>query len=982
VKASRTRRPPTHKQFLRPHLPVNLPWEPSRRTIVLLGVVFLLVCVLVFFHEALTTGGIPAPLGILYASEPWSAEIPHLQYGQNSLLSDVPYQMYPWHFLVWNEWRHGRIPLWNPYSLHGTPLLGNDQSAPFYPLTLLTLPLSFAHAWLLLSMSKIFLAGLGMYVFLLRLRLHILAALFGAVAFMLSGFLVDWLGMANGTVASFLPWLFWCVELSLDAEFPAFLSLVAVAFVVGIQFLAGHIETSALLLPATALYACVRITTFPERTVRRALRALGICAVGLIWGSALAAVQLLPAVDAIFHSANYAIRAHLAAGHTPSALSPPYLLTWLVPNLFGNQSIGTHAYYGSFNYNEQVGYVGIVTLLVSLWSWKGAQAIGLYSAYGALVAVLLLFTCVAYNVPGVVLLASIAPLKYAGTSRLTVIVCFTVASLGAFGIQGLLTGNYNQLTWVKRWGVQWRAYSIPVVGAFVCGFLAIFFRLAQSMPGSPPGRLVMSAFHGLRIGLNSDWLSVALTSSVVAATFGALTCMLIAIGTLGRPTMTRVAWVACALVLLNFSDLFLWGNAYNPVVAGSPVEPTPLIVRKLQQLAGNNGIVASPGILPSNTSIFYRLHDLRAYEPTASDRAAFYTSPGQGMFFSFRPQAKWLSLANITFDVTDGSPPSAQIEGAELNSGSVGEIRGLITVQQDFVPARDDLEALSVYMTTPGRRLSAYPVRFSLADTTTGRMLHHWSVRANTIVGRFLFLYLPPVRHIAGHTLSLRISAPKAGPGDAPSIWLQQGKPLIGTRLTVQGSPVPGALFFNTYFRTADAAHFRPVWNNADVAIWRNTWARPRTYFASRLLKAGSAAAAFSVLDGLRGGRRDRTTVVEGAPASLPRLSTSGRVKTIVDVPGHVGMQTDATGPVFLVLTESSDPGWHATVDGRRVSVYHANYLFQGVFVPAGRHHVDFTYLPDSFLLGSFSSGIALLIGLLGCVAWWVRAWLTARARP
>ncbi|RYG29230.1 hypothetical protein EON81_27090, partial [bacterium] len=50
----------------------------------------------------------------------------------NVLQADSLLQFRVWRGLVFDGWRQGTIPTWNPYSLLGTPLLANSQSGALY----------------------------------------------------------------------------------------------------------------------------------------------------------------------------------------------------------------------------------------------------------------------------------------------------------------------------------------------------------------------------------------------------------------------------------------------------------------------------------------------------------------------------------------------------------------------------------------------------------------------------------------------------------------------------------------------------------------------------------------------------------------------------------------------------------------------------------------------------------------------------------
>ncbi|MBN1901128.1 YfhO family protein, partial [Candidatus Sumerlaeota bacterium] len=56
--------------------------------------------------------------------------------------------------------------------------------------------------------------------------------------------------------------------------------------------------------------------------------------------------------------------------------------------------------------------------------------------------------------------------------------------------------------------------------------------------------------------------------------------------------------------------------------------------------------------------------------------------------------------------------------------------------------------------------------------------------------------------------------------------------------------------------------------------------------------------------------------------------------------------------------------GWKARANGKPVSLYPANYLFQAIYVTEGDHDVLLYYSPSSFTIGACLS-LFSLIGLI-----------------
>jgi len=70
-------------------------------------------------------------------------------------------------------------------------------------------------------------------------------------------------------------------------------------------------------------------------------------------------------------------------------------------------------------------------------------------------------------------------------------------------------------------------------------------------------------------------------------------------------------------------------------------------------------------------------------------------------------------------------------------------------------------------------------------------------------------------------------------------------------------------------------------------------------------------------------------------------------------------------GRQLLVLSESFDEGWTATVDGRPVRVMRVNGDFLGCVVPAGTHQVALVFAPAHLAWGARVSLGALFVAAL-----------------
>jgi len=85
-------------------------------------------------------------------------------------------------------------------------------------------------------------------------------------------------------------------------------------------------------------------------------------------------------------------------------------------------------------------------------------------------------------------------------------------------------------------------------------------------------------------------------------------------------------------------------------------------------------------------------------------------------------------------------------------------------------------------------------------------------------------------------------------------------------------------------------------------------------------------------------------------------------------------VEVESSGPAVVLIRNSFDPHWRATLDGQPVPILRANYFLQGVAVPGGRHQIHLTY-DDPWI------GYGLLGSILSLATIIAAALLTHRAQ-
>jgi hypothetical protein len=102
-------------------------------------------------------------------------------------------------------------------------------------------------------------------------------------------------------------------------------------------------------------------------------------------------------------------------------------------------------------------------------------------------------------------------------------------------------------------------------------------------------------------------------------------------------------------------------------------------------------------------------------------------------------------------------------------------------------------------------------------------------------------------------------------------------------------------------------------------------------------------------------------------PAGVPGAPADPSVRLVYDGATTVVVEAALRTDGVLVLRDTFDPSWSATVDGRPGEIVRANGLHRAVALPPGRHVIRFSYRPRDFIAGlSISSAVLGILGVLG----------------
>lgn len=385
---------------------------------------FILLIWFVFSYPFFLKGKVPFPSTYQVNSfAPWSSYEKYWGPVKNNAMPDIITQIYPWKYFTIDQWRHGQIPLWNPYSFSGTPHLANYQSAVLSPFNLLFFLFSFVDAWSLLVLLQPLLAGLFIYIFIRTLRVSKISGLISSVSFMFSGFITTWMDYGTmGYAILFLPLSLFSIEMFYQTHKIRYLFLLS--FSIPLSFFAGHLQTSLYFFLFISAYVIYKFI------VKRDKKALLLTVLYLFFGLLFSMPQILPSIEF------YKLSVRSSIFQKMETIPWSYMPTLLAPDFYGNP-VTRNDWFG--HYAEWNAYTGLIPLLLGLYSFLKIKSKNNNNIifFGVVMILSLLF---AFNTPLIDLLIGlqIPVLSTSAASRIIVIFSFSIAVLSGLGLDQLI----------------------------------------------------------------------------------------------------------------------------------------------------------------------------------------------------------------------------------------------------------------------------------------------------------------------------------------------------------------------------------------------------------------------------------------------------------------------------------------------------------------------------------------------------------------
>lgn len=543
-------------------------------------------------------------------------------FGQGIFFShDLRHHHFPWRTWAANGWAAGDVPLWSAEVGNGFPLMADGQAGVLYPVNWALgslLPAQWALSWSLLLHQ--WWAGLGAFLLVRDLKadtkFSFEAALFGGVAFALSGFLVShftYAGMVQ--VAAWLPWGLWLLQKLGRFEHPAWpwRGILGWAASVGAMMTAGHPQ-----LGAICLLACLVFFLFqtPNRWV-------------WIWAGLGAFLGLLAALPQLLASLELAAESVRSGGvgaefANMGALPPQELINVAFPHFWGWETPASlpltyvHKGLGYFgtgeNHWESCFFVGLPVVLLAAWSffqsgnrvWKALVIGGLLLALGGLTPIYGLLR----SLPGFDF--------FRFPARFTLVASLALIVLASSGLDRLMSESAQESRRKLGWWIRGAVVLGVASMAFVGGQLASRRESVVESATQATGDLeratgfvdgILASLSPLGIPNLQVWIVALLVALLL--------------GLRGRGLDAQR--VSRAMVILLVVDLSALGMNYNPATPAGAATQAPSSLAFLEKASGQRMAVIDrvqdpsldPALLSASLGLVWGAQEVAVLSPLA-----------------------------------------------------------------------------------------------------------------------------------------------------------------------------------------------------------------------------------------------------------------------------------------------------------------------------------------------------------------------------
>lgn len=346
--------------------------------------ILLLVLFMALLAPRFVGGRTLVPMDVLNGIDPWSNYFPAR--ADNPNLGDAATQHYEWVVDFHRRIHSGDMPAWQPLIAGGVPYSPNGSIAVHYPPTWIYAVFPPDVGFALFMVLHFWLASLGVWLLLRAMGVGNPGAVFGGVAYAMSGLVRNWsFGPLNLPSLALAPLLLYGVERCVSR--PSVKSALVLSMTTALMLVGGNPQFTFQMMIGAFVFGVVRMVT-GGREWRPRLAALGTSACGVLLGFVLAAAEIAP----FLVISENVLRAGESLADIKITVAPLSGLTRLaMPNFFQNPIAGS-----GWSNNPEVWmdspYVGLLAAALAaaalvhwrdrrIWVLGAVAVVGLLFAY-------------------------------------------------------------------------------------------------------------------------------------------------------------------------------------------------------------------------------------------------------------------------------------------------------------------------------------------------------------------------------------------------------------------------------------------------------------------------------------------------------------------------------------------------------------------------------------------------------------------------
>lgn len=524
----------------------------------------------------------------------------------------------PNYFFVAEQWHKFVLPLWNPLSGCGMPLVGDIQATIFSPVRLFLALSPCVRNYNLILVSEVLFAGFGVFILARLLRVSRVAALFAAIAYCFCPYFLYYLELLSGTSQALLPIL--CASFVYSARFGRELSalLLPSIFTAG-YILSGHPESS---LYGVAMASCLFFFIRRRERNLTVIKVFTDLVIVALFSFCFAAPALLPFIEFLKCGDSYKY------GVGISAFAP-----WqgLFLNLHQPCSGGASPYLGG---------VALLLLPVSLFAGRATRYCVLLLVSMAIV--IGFFVSRLYPVD---LLLSVKPFNYLVTVYLIPCLLLLLCLLAGLGLDSLV-GVFRSSK--KLCSISFKLMMMPLLASVILPLTLYSFCIElricdfdQTIP---------------QTAIN---LRATLINGLIAIAFLSILFLLVRYKhRLGPVKLASI--VSVSAVCLNVFSLALVSRISMPIQPKFSYPETP--VTDILERSHGRVLSVIEHVLKPNVNIVYGISSFRVHNPLLPARFAAFAHLCGASLDEFRNQSyagkltDMVDLASIRLILTQFKP--------------------------------------------------------------------------------------------------------------------------------------------------------------------------------------------------------------------------------------------------------------------------------------------------------------------------------------